>query len=266
MRFAVALLAIAMPAALLATDPPARTLPTGLSPGYLDMASVPVSASISPPPPAAGSAAEARDIEAQRTALALHGTPRWTLATADADLFTPHVTNAFSCAAGIAIGPATTPRTDALLRKTFADFGLATRAIKRTYQRARPFMVNNAPMCTPEAEAVLRSDGSYPSGHSTIGYGWGSLLAQLIPARATELVARGRAYGDSRRVCNVHWLSDVEEGRIPAAVILARLNANTQFQRDLAAARRELSRATAQPEGCAAEAAALALTNGPPAP
>ncbi len=266
MRFALALVAVTLPVALLASDPPARQLPAGLSPGYLDMASVPVSVSLSPPPPAPGSAAEARDLEAQRAALALHGTPRWDLATADADLFTPRATNAFSCAAGIAIGPLTTPRTDALLRKTFADFGLATRAIKRQYQRQRPFMVNNAPQCTPAFDAVLRADGSYPSGHSTIGYGWGSLLAQLIPARATELVARGRAFGDSRRVCNVHWLSDVEEGRVPAAVILARLNANAAFQRDLAAARRELSRATAQPENCAAEAAALALSNAVPAP
>jgi acid phosphatase (class A) len=188
------------------------------------------------------------------------------LATADADLFTPRATNAFSCAAGIAIGPVTTPRTNSLLRKTAADFGLATRAIKRKYRRQRPFMVNNAPQCTPAFDAVLRADGSYPSGHSTIGYGWGSLLAQLIPARATELVARGRAFGDSRRVCNVHWLSDVEEGRIPAAVILARLDANPTFQRDLVAARRELSRITAPPENCAAEAAALAMTTGTPAP
>jgi acid phosphatase (class A) len=266
MRAMLALVAIAIPAVLLAADPPKPAIPTGIGPGYLDMASVPVSVNLAPPPPAPGSGAEARDIEAQRAALALHGTPRWALATADADVFTARATNAFSCAAGIAIGPATTPKTDALLRKTFADFGLATRAIKRKYQRPRPFMVNNAPQCTPEGEAMLRHDGSYPSGHSTIGYGWGAVLAQLLPARATELIARGRAFGDSRRVCNVHWLSDVEEGRIPAAVILARLNAHKAFQKDLAAAARELARATAMPENCAAEAAALALSNGNQSP
>jgi acid phosphatase (class A) len=75
------------------------------------------------------------------------------------------------------------------------------------------------------------------------------------------LVARGRAFADSRRVCNVHWRADVEEGSVLATPILARLNANTEFQRDLAAARAELAQATAPPTNCPAEAAALALRN-----
>ena len=37
------------------------------------------------------------------------------------------------------------------------------------YQRARPFVENGAPTCTPEDEADLRGNGSYPSGHTAIG-------------------------------------------------------------------------------------------------
>jgi acid phosphatase (class A) len=106
---------------------------------------------------------------------------------------------------------------------------------------------------------MLRKDGSYPSGHSAIGYGWGLILAELFPDRASRLVARGRAFGDSRRVCNVHWLSDVEEGRIAAAATVARLHADAYFRKDLDAARAELAGAKPVTRDCAAEAAALAL-------
>ena len=237
--------------------------------GYINTPAGEESLILSPPPPAAGSAALARDEEAQRAALALQGTPRWDLARRDADLFLPTATGTMTCAAGINISAENTPLTHALLRRAAADLGMSTGAIKRHYMRQRPFMVNNQPICTPEAESVLRRDGSYPSGHAAIGYGWGLLLAELLPNRANQLVARGRAFADSRRVCNVHWLSDTEEGRNAGAAVVARLHAIPAFQNDMRAAARELARAASRPGAlpdCAAEAAALALTNGTPAP
>jgi len=239
--------------------PPPQMPPPHLEKGYL--AAVPAAdiLTLSPPPPASGSAAEARDLEASRAGLALHGTPRWTLATADADVFGSNETSLFSCAAGVAIGAETTPRLEKLLRRSLSDLAMSGAVIKRTYNRPRPFMVNGQPTCTPEWEPILRKDGSYPSGHSAIGYGWSLILAQLLPDRAAALVSRGRAFGDSRRVCNVHWLSDVEEGRVTAAMTVARLNADPAFRTDLDAVRAELSTAKAPPAGCAAEASALAL-------
>ena len=227
--------------------------------GYLAFADLPDSVALLPLPPAPGSAAEARDLESSRAALALHGTPRWTLATVDADLFTPRASATMACAAAHALGPQTTPLTEHVLRRALTDLAASTRAAKIKYQRQRPFMVNNQPMCTPDLDAVLRHDGSYPSGHSAIGYGWGLILAEILPARATALAARGRAFGDSRRVCNVHWLSDVEEARIAAVATLARLHADAAFQADLAAAAKELAADRSTPTGCDAEAAALAL-------
>ena len=61
------------------------------------------------------------------------------------------------------------------------DLALGTYATKRKFQRRRPFMVNGEPTCTPQDEAMLRQDGSYPSGHSAIGYGWGLVLAEIVP-------------------------------------------------------------------------------------
>jgi len=260
-KLAVAAAVAALVGATVLAQQPAPVAPVplhALAKGYLTLPTAD-SLVIAPPPPASGSAAEARDVAASRAALTLRGTPRWALATADADVFGPRITGALSCAAQIDISPTKTPRLDALLHRTMTDLALSGAVIKRTYNRPRPFMVNGEPNCTPDWEPLLRKDGSYPSGHSAIGYGWGLILAQLLPDRAAALVARGRAFGDSRRVCNVHWLSDVEEGRVTAAMTVARLNADAAFLADLDAARAELRTPHAPPHGCDAEASALAL-------
>lgn len=240
-------------------SPPAAPPPGMFTAGYLPKGGMPGSLEINPPPPAEGSATLARDKAGARDAVKLHGSPRYAQATIDADLFTAKATDAFSCAAGFPIGPATTPRLEALLRKTAPDFGYSVYPTKQRYMRKRPFQVNGWPMCTEDMRAMLEKDGSYPSGHSAIGYGWGLVLAELVPDRAARLVARGMAFGDSRRVCNVHWLSDIEAGRDVAAAAFARLHAEPAFAADLAAAREELARVKAglPAPDCAREDAAL---------
>lgn len=230
-------------------------------PGYLEATQVPDSLILVPPPPAEGSPSLARDHEASQRGLALRGTARWDLATTDADLFTPKDTDALSCAAGFAIGADTTPATNRLLRRAIMDFATSTGAAKKKYQRPRPFMENGQPTCAPSHDTYLRKDGSYPSGHSAIGYGWSLIMAELVPDRAAQLVARGRAFGDSRRVCNVHWQSDIEEGRITASAAYARLQSVPAFQEDLKAARAEIAAGNlpAPTRDCAKEAEALAM-------
>lgn len=214
------------------------------------------------PPPAEGSPGLARDTAASAAGLALRGGARWELAARDADLSTGAVPRAFSCAAGVAISDADTPAIAHLMRRAAADFGMSTSGVKSIYQRPRPFMGNGEPTCDPDSEAALRTNGSYPSGHSAIGYGTGLVLAAVFPHRAAELVARGREFGESRRVCNVHWLSDVEAGRTIAAATFARLQSDPAFREDLRAAQAEAQGLAAggglTPENCNAEAAALA--------
>jgi acid phosphatase (class A) len=153
---------------------------------YLAPADLPDSLLLVPPPPVPGSGALLRDEDASKAGLALRGGPRWQVAAADADLTSPQATGAMSCAAGFEISPAATPAIDRLLRRLLPDLGFASRPSKIKYSRPRPFMVNGAPSCTPEAEVYLRKDGSYPSGHSTIGYGWGMVMAEIVPDRAAR--------------------------------------------------------------------------------
>jgi acid phosphatase (class A) len=221
-----------------AQNPMSATTPAR---GYLSPQEMLSSAALAPPPPAPGSAAFARDEEGNRQALALHGSSRWDLAARDAVLAFPEVAETFSCALNASISEARTPRLMTLLRRTLVDAGRSTSEAKDKYQRTRPFMLNGKPICTPNREEALRANGSYPSGHAAIGYAIGLVLSELAPEHAQSLIARGRQFGESRIVCNVHWPSDVAEGQLMAAAVVARLHAGAEFRADLEAARAELA-------------------------
>jgi len=234
-----------------------------LPPGFLPRASLPDSLALLPPPPAKGSAAMRRDEEARREAARLRGTARWARASADAVLSFPQAAETFSCAMGMPVGAESTPRLYGLMGKMLIDVGLSTYGAKIRYQRTRPFVAHAGPTCSPGDEAALRTDGSYPSGHSAAGWGWGLVLAEVNPERADAILQRARDFGESRIVCNVHWRSDVDAGRVMAAATVARLHGDPAFRAELDAARAEVAAARAAGRGptadCAAEAASLAL-------
>jgi acid phosphatase (class A) len=211
--------------------------------GYLPEGGAPNSLDLLPAPPASGSAAQARDDEAARAAQGMRDSLRWVQAVQDAELGFPAAAEAFSCALDIEISQAATPTLYRLLEQSMVDVGLSAYPTKNRYQRTRPFVVASTPSCTPAEEGFLRNDGSYPSGHSAIGWGWALILAEAAPDRADDVLARGRAFGQSRVICNVHWLSDTEEGRVVAAATVAILHANAEFTSDLSAASREITAA-----------------------
>jgi len=229
--------------------------------GYLTKSALPDSLALVPPPPEPGSAALALDEDVNRKALALRGTSRFAQATEDANLLFPRAAGTFSCALGAPVTEAETPHLYVLLRRVLSDAGASTGAAKNRYMRLRPFLVNREPSCTPAEEAELGKQGSYPSGHSAAGWAWALVLAEVEPDRANEIVARGRAFGQSRVVCNVHWQNDVNEGRILGAATVARLHADPAFRADLDAAKNELAgvraKGIAPARDCKAEAAAL---------
>jgi len=213
----------------------------GILAGYLQPEEHPNSLALIPPPPAEGSAALALDEEVSRKSLELRGTPRWEFAAKDAELRFPEAAGVFSCALGIPITEKDTPHLYMLLRRTLADAGLSTYTAKNKYQRKRPFMKNNEPTCTPDEEKDLRKDGSYPSGHTAIGWAWALILTEIAPERADTILARGRAFGESRNICNVHWHSDVVEGRFMGAAAVGRLHADSAFRIELEAAKAEVA-------------------------
>ncbi len=235
----------------------------GLLIGYLPTKALPKSLALLPPPPATGSAAFALDEEISRWSVALRGTPRWTMAVSDANLMFPHAASTFSCALNAPITEEDTPHLYMLLRRTLTDAGLSTYAAKNHYNRTRPFVLNKEPICTPDEKTKLEKDGSYPSGHTAVGWAWALILIEISPEQTDAILARGRAFGESRNVCNVHWHSDVIQGTFMGAGTVARLHVDPTFRADLEAAKAELAAVRAKglkpTRDCNVEASAMAL-------
>ncbi len=234
----------------------------GILQGYLAMDALPNSLALVPEAPAADSRTKRLDLAVNQWALSLKDTARWKLAAADAELIFPDAARAFSCASGIDINAEQTPYLYLVLRRSLADAGLSTYMAKNKYARQRPFLENGQSTCTPEEEEHLTKDGSYPSGHTAIGWAWALILAEVAPERANEILRRGMVFGESRMVCNVHWQSDVAAGRTMGAATVAKLHSDPVFVADLDVAKKEYRAALAngsQPGGdCQAEAKSIA--------
>jgi len=224
-----------------ATPPSAPAPPAPRLAGYLGKAGIPNSIAILPPPPADGSLAEQADFADFLAMRQLQGSPRWALAAQDA----VNYFGAFDCPLGLSIDAKATPRTFTLIRRIGADAGDITNLAKDHFARHRPLWGNAQPICTEDQRASLLKSESYPSGHTTFSWAVGLVLAEMVPDKATEILARARAFGESRAVCGVHFVSDVEEGRTNGSALVAALHSNDEFQADLKAAKAELKAARA---------------------
>ena len=218
-----------------------KEISPGILEGYLSKTEIPDSLKLAPPPPEEGSAAFQLDQELAAKYVALEDEDRKDQAAKDAVLSFSEAAEAFNIVLDIKISEENTPHLYLILRRTLADAGLSTYGAKNHYQRARPFMVNNTPICTPDDEAGLRKDGSYPSGHTAIGWAWALILVEVFPEQADIILERGKQFGISRNVCNVHWHSDVVSGRMMGAAAVAMLHSDTDFIIDLAAAKEEVN-------------------------
>ncbi|HUD30941.1 MAG TPA: phosphatase PAP2 family protein [Novosphingobium sp.] len=210
-----------------------RAVPSGyLAPDAFDLLAV------LPPAPMPDDPRGQADRAIFRKTRALQGTPRWDMATSDVESGPADMMRDFSCAVGVSLTPANAPRTAALIRRAGSDTGRGTGRAKTFFKRQRPFLIDDGVICQPREEVADSYD--YPSGHTTAGWTWAMLLARLAPDRATQVLARGRAYGESRIVCGVHNASAVEAGRLSATATLTAMEDVPAFRGDLAAARKEM--------------------------
>ncbi len=110
---------------------------------------------------------------------------------------------------------------------------------KNHYMRTRPYVFYNEPTIYPSDEAWLRTNGSYPSGHTILGWSAALLLTEMAPDKADTIMARGYMYGQSRVIAGYHWQSDVDAARLVASAAVARLHADKRFIKLMKKARRE---------------------------
>lgn len=207
---------------------------------YMTIDQVADSLKLLPPPPASDSVAFLNDKAQYDQGKLLRNTPRGEQAYNDAHVEADGVPRAFSEAFGTPITEKDTPEIYKLVRNFREDAGeLSTRAAKKHYMRVRPFAFFNEPTCRPEDQEKLSKNGSYPSGHTAIGWATALVLAEINPARQQEIFERGFQMGQSRVICGYHWQSDVDAARVVASAVVATLHSQPAFVEQLAKAKAE---------------------------
>jgi acid phosphatase (class A) len=215
---------------------------------------------ILPPAPVAGTARYAADRMTYLETRRFQGSPRWAMARNDDN--SAAILKDLSCALGVELTRDNAPATAAMISRVGMDSSRLTNLPKDIYKRPRPYLVDEGPICLDKSDALAKSP-DYPSGHVTWGWTVGLIMAELAPDRATDILIRARAFGESRLVCGVHTLSAVESGRTNASIVVAALHGEEAFRKDLEAARKEVAAArkagpAPDPAACAAEAEVLA--------
>lgn len=210
---------------------------------FLEMGDTANSLELLPGPPDIESVAFLYDKTRYEWGKSLRDTERGEQAFQDARVEGQDLPNAYSEAFGILISPETTPEIYRLIVGMREDAGdLATREAKQYYNRVRPFKYYNEMTCNPEQQETLSTNGSYPSGHSSLGWATALVLAELNPDRQDEILQRGFQMGESRVICGYHFQSDVDAGRITGSGVVARLHADPHFTKQLDKAKKEFAK------------------------
>jgi acid phosphatase (class A) len=237
--------------------PPVKT-PPQLQP-YLGKAGLPDTLKILPPAPQKGDIRYEADRKMFLGTRKLAGTPRFALALNDDN--SAGLIKDFSCALGVELTRQNAPKFMSMIPRIGRDSSMAMDAPKDYWKRQRPFLIDSGPTCIDQHGGIEKT-WDYPSGHNTFSWAVGLILAELAPDRATEILVRARAFGESRLVCGVHNMSAVEAGRTNGSILTASLHGSEEFRHDLDVARTEIAAArkagpAPDPAACAKEAELL---------
>ena len=183
------------------------------------------------PPPPAGDSVRAQDELAELHALAAAtSAERKAAAARDARDETPDI---FNGAIGFDI--ATRPQLQKLLQIVADEEEVDSKVAKAFFHRPRPYVVDET-LATCEARKPGKPANSYPSGHATLAFSMGVVLAHLMPAKAQAILARSSEYAENRLICAVHYRSDIVAGQQFGTVLALKLMENATFKTQMQAA------------------------------
>jgi acid phosphatase (class A) len=207
-------------------------------------------------PPTNDSAAKVLDETiAKNVGKNAYGTDRWVQSSVDADWSITHRLCNYDCETKVKVDPIGTPHLFLTLLKATETTGLSGASAKVLFNRQRPFAQgqkhsfgdNTEYSCRPDMENGLSTNGSYPSGHSVLGYTEAYILTLLDPDNAAKIWKRANDYAFSRVICNHHWYTDTLASRTVAAAAMTQLETDPQFKADLEAAKVEYDNAKLNP-------------------
>lgn len=193
-----------------------------------------------PPAPAPGSPLDLADRAIFKQTRVLENTPRWSLARSDAEISVADLLRVLSCGTSVELTEAKAPVLASIVRKLVPDMLSAYNQPKDLYKRPRPFLRDDGNICVARSDVLVKTY-DYPSGHATFAWTVGLILAELAPDRAGPVLARARAFGESRAVCGVHSASAVSEARTAGSTLVAALHGDATFRADMDRARVELA-------------------------
>jgi len=196
-----------------------------------------------PSPPDSGSAAFQYDIAQYRWGKEQRNNPaRLATAKGDAVWSVDNICRIFSQPFGMNLSKEHTPAIYRMLCVALVSSDQVGKVPKDHYQRVRPYVYFNEGTIAPGDEEALRHNGSYPSGHTILGWSAALLLTELNPDSADAILARGYMFGQSRVIAGYHWQSDVDAGRLAASAAIARMHNDNRFLKLMRKAQKEYRR------------------------
>jgi len=195
------------------------------------------------PPPKDGSDIQMKEMAAVKHLIQTRTADRYAQAKWDAahEDITP-----FVATIGAGFDLEKLPATAKLLAGVLNDQGIAASTAKDYFHRKFPVTAENpasysAWTCdTADRKPESRPLRSYPSGHATLGYSVGVVLAALIPEKSQAILIRAADYAYSREVCGDHYHSDVEASRALGTAVGVLLLNSASLKPEFDAARAEL--------------------------
>lgn len=194
-----------------------------------------VPAALLPAPPAPETPQGQAELAMVRAA-ALHATPE-RRAKADKDGQTENVTFFADTIPGFDV--AKLPATKKLFDDIATEEDVTTKSYKSYFARKRPYQVDPT-IQTCGGEKHNTKANSYPSGHTTLGFAMGVILADLIPEKAQDILNRAKIYAENRVICGVHYPYDTVAGQSLGTALAIEMLQDANFREELAAARKEL--------------------------
>ena len=131
------------------------------------------------------------------------------------------------------------PATARIMAEVDNDQAVTANIAKRHFLRNRPWAIDPTLVaCDYKPNAAPLT--SYPSGHATLSYSTGFILAALMPENAQAILARAQEYAYSRVVCGAHYPSDIEASHVLGTELAMLMLENPAFHTQFLAARDEL--------------------------
>lgn len=134
---------------------------------------------------------------------------------------------------------ATMPETNKLISLVADEEDGDSKVAKTYFHRLRPYRADPS-LQTCEPTKAKKPPNSYPSGHATLSFSMGVVLAEVMPAKSQAILARASQYAGRRLVCGVHYRSDIVAGQQFGTLLAVRLMENPAFQAQMAKAKAEL--------------------------